>query len=153
MVGEQSSYEPPAVEARAYGPNSTPAEVEALRGQIWVFAPGIIMYKEIPVLSLFHLDVYEQRLVELAATMESFKLLIDLRVAGRPNAAVRDRLKKMFARPGDMSQVAVFTGRNLLLNMAAKFVLSSAGLPRVSVVKTLDDALEVLGAGGSASVG
>ena len=144
MAVEAYPYEPPPVEARAYGPDSTEAEIEALRGQIWMFAPRIVMYRELPVLSLFHLEVYEKRLMELASSVDSFQLLVDLRVAGRPNAPTRDRLKKLFIKPHNMTRVAVFTGRNVLLNMAAKFVLSGIGMPRIIVVKSLDEALAAL---------
>ncbi len=43
-----------------------------------------------------------------------------------------------------MEHVAAYTGSNMLLNMAVKFILSGLGLKSVVVVKTFEQALEAI---------
>jgi hypothetical protein len=136
---------PPPLQPKEYGPDSTPAEVEALRSQIYWYDAGIAMYIEAPVISVFQIQTYAARLAEIAATVDSFHLIIDLVCAPRPNALQRAELKKMFSGPPNISHAAVFTGRNVLLNMAAKFVLTGLGFKSVTVGKTLEQALSAVG--------
>jgi hypothetical protein len=130
------------LEARAYGPDSTPEEVAAIGECIYMHAPDIMMYREVPVQSLFQLDIFDQRMTELAKDLASFALIIDLTIAHPPSAEVRQRLKRLFGSFKNMRRVTVFTGRNFMLNVAAKFVLGGLGLKALSIHKTLEDALE-----------
>lgn len=116
------------LEARAYGPSSTPAEIGAIKERISLYSADIILYRELPVQSIFQLDLFEERLNELAGGMRGYDLLIDLTEAEFPSAAVRARLKKMFLGQKKLRKIAVFTGKNFLINTAAKFVLSEPGL-------------------------
>lgn len=130
-------------EARPYGPGSTPEQVQAIRDCIYLHAPNIIYWRELPVQSVFQFDLFEQRLNELSQDITHYDLLIDLTEAMPPNGECRERLKPLFSGQGKMRRVAVFTGKNFMLNIAAKFVLgSSVGLKNFSVSKTLDAAIE-----------
>jgi len=130
-------------EARAYGPDSTPEQVQAIRDCIYLHAPNIIYWRELPVQSVFQFDLFEQRLNELSQDITHYDLVIDLTEATPPNGECRERLKPLFAGQAKMRRVAVFTGKNFMLNIAAKFVLgSSVGLKNFSVSKTLDTAIE-----------
>jgi hypothetical protein len=131
---------PMKLEARAYGPSSTPAEIEAIKACISLYSADIILYRELPVQSVFHLDLFEERLHELSGGMRAYDLLIDLTEAQFPSGAIRARLKKMFLGQKKLRRIAVFTGKNFLINTAAKFVLSEPGLS-FSVHTELEDAL------------
>jgi hypothetical protein len=131
------------LEARAYGPSSTPAEIAAIKERIYPYRGDILMYRELPVQSVFHLDLFEQRLNELGSKMRSYDLLIDLTEAQFPGADVRARLKKLFLGQKNLRRIAVFTGRNFLINTAAKFVLSEPTL-KFSVHTLLEQALAAL---------
>jgi hypothetical protein len=124
--GEQPM--PVKLEAREYGPSSTPAEVEAIRARVSLYSHDIILYRELPVQSVFHLDLFEERLHELGGGMRYYDLLIDLTEAEFPSGTIRARLKKMFLSQKKLRKIAVFTGKNFLINTAAKFVLSEPGL-------------------------
>jgi hypothetical protein len=51
----------------------------------------------------------------------------------------------VFTRQTKMRRVAVFTGRNFMLNVAAKFVLGAAiGLKNLTVHSTLEEAVGAL---------
>src|SRR5262249_45573301 len=105
------------VEARAYGPESTPEEGAALKERVYFFSEGGVMYRETPIQTVFQLDRFEEKLDALAATVDStYGLLIDLTEAEPPSAAIRARLKKLFARQHKLRHASVFTGKNFMLN-------------------------------------
>jgi hypothetical protein len=131
--------------ARAYGPDSTAEEIQAIKDCIYMHSGRIMMYRELPVQSVFHLDLFESKMNELAQHLEHYDLLIDLTQAQPPSAQVRARLKKLFGGQRLLRKTAVFTGRNFMLNVAAKFVLSGSGLRSFSVHSTQEQALEALG--------
>ncbi len=135
------------LEVKAYSLDATPAEIQALRDQIYVYAPGIIKFTEAPMLSAKQFDVYEVKMHELAAEIPEFQLLIDLtNVVIRPDAKERARLKSIFHPIShQVTQCAVCTGKNFLLNMAAKFILGGLGFASLTVHKTRAEALEALG--------
>jgi len=136
---------PVKLAARAYGPESTPAEVAAIKNRIYPYRGDILMYRELPIQSLFHLDLFEERLNELSSRMHTYALLIDLTEAEFPSAAVRARLKKMFIGQRKLRRVAVFTGKNFIINTAAKFVLSDNAMAPFSVHTLEQQAIAALG--------
>ena len=144
---EWPAPDPPPLEVKKYDGNATAEERAALEAQVYVYAPGIIKFTEAPMLSPTQYEVYEGKLRKLAEDYEEFKLLIDLTfVVVRPNAADRAWLKKLFVPlTSKISGCAVYTGRNFLLNMAAKFVLGGLNFKELSVHKTREQALEALG--------
>lgn len=126
-------------EPRPYGPESTPEELKAIEDRIYLYETGIVMYKELPVQSMFQLDIFERRMTELG-DRNGYSLLIDLTEAKPPNATIRARLQRLYGSQ-PLRKVGVFTGRNFMLNIAAKFVLGGIGLKAFSVHTTLDQAL------------
>ena len=132
-------------ENRAYGPESTPEEIQAMQECITIHEPGILLWRELPVQSLFSLDVVEERLQILTRDLDRYDLLIDLVRATPPSPAVRARLKRIFTSQAKLGRVAVFTGKNVMLNVAAKFVLGgSVGLRKYSVHRDAEEALDEL---------
>jgi len=132
------------IEARAYGPESSPEEIAAIRDRVSLFADGILRFREVPVPTPFAIDVAFDRIHELVASMERYHLLLDLTEASRPSAAVRAHLRTRFSDlPRPPIHVGVFTGANFMLNMAAKFVLTSC-VPALSVHKTEAQALHAI---------
>jgi hypothetical protein len=135
------------LEARPYGPDSTPSEIEAIRGRVYLYRERTLMYVEVPVVSSFQMQLFRSRFDEVAAGMSSFDLIIDLRDAHPPGAEAREWLRDLFGSQKAMRRVAVFTGRNFMLNVAAKFVLGSFGLRDFTVNTTLNEAVASLGTG------
>jgi hypothetical protein len=96
---------------------------------------------EIPVPTAFSIDLLLAKVGELTEQLDSFVLLIDLTEPEHPSPEVRLRLKTFFTtQKKKISTVAIWTGRNFMLNVAAKFVLSGLGLRSVSVHKTKEQA-------------
>jgi hypothetical protein len=132
-------------EQRPYGPDSTSQEVQAIQDCIQLSEPGIVSWRELPIQSLFHLDLFEKRLKELTRDLDSFDLLVDLVQAAPPPPEIRARLQHLFKAQEKIRRIAVFTGKNFMLNVAAKFVLGgSVGLRNFSVHKSREQALEEL---------
>lgn len=132
------------LERRTYGPESSPGEIKAIKDRIYLRASDVVMYEELQVQSVFHLDLFEEKLHELARGLRSYGLLIDLTEAEFPGAEIRARLKRLFASQAKLRAIAVYTGRNFLINAAAKYVLNEPYLPPFSVHTTEEEALAAL---------
>ena len=50
------------LEAKAYGPESSPAEVAAIQSRLYLLRPGVVMYREAPVPSPFQIGVFAEKL-------------------------------------------------------------------------------------------
>lgn len=140
-LSTQSTVE---IQRRAYGPESTTAEIQAIKARIYLYRGAIVMYRELPIQSLFHLDLFEQRLNELGSRMSHYNLLIDLNEAEFPSAAIRTRLRKLFGGQKNLRRIAVFTGKNFIINAAARFVLGDLGDKTYSIHSTCQQAVDAL---------
>jgi len=134
----------PRIEARPYGPASSPEECAALQERLSLRESHVVVFRETPIQTTFSLDVIWTRLREMTAALPSYAMVIDLTEAERPSAEVRAHLRKLFASLTGLERVAVFTGSNFLLNVAAKFVLAGLVQKPVTVHRTLDEAMEVI---------
>lgn len=136
----------PAIPARPFGPDSTPEELELIKGRLYELEPSIFIWHEIPVQTAFTVRLSLARLNELGAHLPSFSYIVDLREAGTPTQEVRATLMQQLneAMP-KLSAIAVWTEKNVLLNVAAKFVVAGMGLKKTcSLHKTLPDCLVAL---------
>jgi hypothetical protein len=132
------------LEQRQYGEDSTPDEIAAIRERVSVYRPpDLFMYAEMPAPSPFACRIFKEQFDLLGADLPHFDLILDLTMAKAPDAAVRVALKKLFGSL-KLRRVAVFTERNFMLNVAARFVLGSVGLRDFTMHKTLDEALKAI---------
>src|SRR5262245_19822437 len=111
------------IEARAYGPDSTPEQKQAIKDRIFLHEPGIVCMREMPVQHVFHYSVFEERINEVIKDVLHYDLLIDLIEAAPPSAEVRERIKLFFAAQPKLRRVGIFTGKNFAVNLVAKFLL------------------------------
>ncbi len=133
------------IELRAYGPELSPEERQVLLNRVYLLDPNLVMWRELPVLSVFHIELFGQKVGELTAGLTSFSVIVDLTEAERPNAEIRDCLRRLFNSYPNLDYIAVFTGENWISNLVAKFVLSgSLGTAKFSVHKSQAEALEAI---------
>ncbi|MBI3071261.1 MAG: hypothetical protein HYY84_03955 [Deltaproteobacteria bacterium] len=132
------------IEARAYGPDSTDEERETLRARITLFEPDVVLYREAPIQTPFQLDVMWGRMAELTAALPNYYALIDLTHASRPPADVRFHLRVLMTTHRRPAYTALFTEANFVLNVAARFVMASAGMKDFSVHRHRDDAIAAI---------
>lgn len=134
------------IEDREYGPDSDQETIEAIKERVYMYNENIVYWYEVPVASVWQVQIFQQKIAELTQNLESFNIIIDLSSARPPSMKVRATIKELFkAFHGKLEKVGVFTEKNILVNLAAKFVLGDLGVPS-DVVKTKDEALDFLNA-------
>jgi hypothetical protein len=135
------------LERRPYGPESTPAEIEAIKACVYLYSDGIVMWREAPIVTVFQLDLFAEKLRALTEGMSSFKMLIDLTDVAMPGATERAKLWEIFSSQTKLTRVAAFTGKNFLMNVVATFVLRNISKMPYSLHTTKEEALAALGHG------
>lgn len=80
-----------------------------------------------------------QRVAELRREHDREFLIVDLTTASRPDAATRKVLTQESKIIRNFKHVAIFTGKNIIINTVARFVFSSV-YDSYSVHKSLRDA-------------
>lgn len=133
--------EKPIIEPQAYGPDCSAAVKEFLIARVTPFRHDIVLLKEIPVQSEFSIDLMFDQVEKIAESMGPFYALVDLTEAQRPPARMREYLRKRLGRLTSLKYVALFTGKNFVLNMAAQFVFGTTTFSSFSVHKTQEEAL------------
>lgn len=98
---------------------------EYCRNAMFLFKEGIVYWYEVVYVNEASVTIQKEKLEEIVKEWDSFVLLIDLTRAEKPNAEARKNLKRIFDHP-KLKYVSIFTETNLLLRVAAKFVLSSS---------------------------
>lgn len=132
------------LEAKPYGPDSTPTEIAAIKARISMLRPGVVIYREVPVPSAFQIGVFADELRRLTAGLAAFSMIMDLSQARPPVRAVREALRELFAGQPKLRRVAVFTGGNFIINGVAKLLLKSSGVQQPLMCKDEAEALGLL---------
>lgn len=122
---------------------SLETELEVARKRVYIYRDNIICYKELVQATPLQIQLAGERLRELGKSFETFYTLIDLTEAKPPTPEQRVHLKKAWHGIDGLEYVVAFTGKNFLLNMAAKFVIGTFG-KSFSVYKTMDQCLNKL---------
>jgi hypothetical protein len=136
----------PKVPARSYGPDSTPEEIALIKQRMYEIEPSIFIWHEIPIQSSFSVRLSLARLNELGAHLPSFSYIVDLREAVAPTQEVRATLvQQLNEAVPKLRAIAVWTEKNVLMNVAAKFVIAGMGLKKACTLhKTLPECLQTL---------
>jgi signal transduction histidine kinase len=153
-VAECSETRPDvAIEARPYGPSSSPEEVAALRSRVFWIADSVILFHEVPIETRFSLDVLFDQVESLTANHDRVHWLVDLTEARRPSAEARSVIKARTARlRPKLDRVAFVVGGNIIIRAAARTVAHMLGLPPVTIHSTRQEGVaELLRRGGSVS--
>lgn len=132
------------IEARPYGPNITLAERDALRERVSIYSKDTLLWHEVPKPTIWQLTILGERLAELTHGFGKFYLVIDLTEAERPKPEIINCLRNIMQEFDGLGHVAVYTGKNFMLNIAAKFVLERLGFASYSIHNSKDDALQAI---------
>jgi hypothetical protein len=132
------------VESRAYGPDSTADEIEALKARVYEYSHDTVMWHEVPVTSEFQAKVCSDKLCELAQKFTSYFLLVDLSNTGLPEFKVMRQLSQTFSKQENLVHIAIFNEKNIFLNIAARNVLNYIGFESFSLHKTKEQALQAI---------
>ena len=128
---------------RAFGPDSTADEIDAIASRVSIIGDRILLMHEIPVQSSFSVNVMFDRMDELSREWDRFSYIADLNAARRPDPETRATLKERVLRISPrVSHAAIVVGNNLLMRAMARVFAYGMGLRSVSVHATLAEAVE-----------
>jgi hypothetical protein len=131
------------IEARPYGPDTAPAELEVLRARVRKVADRIFLYEEVPIQTTFTLDLLFDRLEELADGLDRFAYIVDLRGVKRPGAEVRERLKQRVKRLNPrLAHVGIVVGNDVVIRAVAKLAAFAIGFRSFTSNTSVEDAVE-----------
>ncbi len=132
-------------EHRAYDEHATEEEIQAIKNQVFVYEKGIICLKEIPVVSTFSINLVFDELERLGKQIAKHGILIDITETQRPDAQTRRVINARFSKICESVQhVSFCTGKNLLINTAARFVMYQTNLDSYSIHKTIEASIEAI---------
>ncbi len=135
------------IEAKKYGSNSNIEQIMLIKSRVSFLSDTIIFFKEIPIQTIFTVDLIFDHLELLVSKMNKGYLLVDLTEAKRPNAIVRrklnERLNSLYSKK-KLEHIAFFTGKNKLLNITAKFIMFGVSSSSYSIHKYKKDAINII---------
>jgi hypothetical protein len=104
--------------------------------------PGLVILKQVPHVTEASTNRLFQRAEELLSDASPRTLVVDLRETRIPDAPNRALLRR---RISDLSlnRFIVVVGGNRLIQVAARFVVSTIGIDDTRACQTLEEALEV----------
>lgn len=132
------------IEARPYGLDISAEELEALRARVYLINEDTVLWHEVPVQTIYLIGIFGEKLAELTREMRKFYLMVNLAEAGRPSAEIINALRNIFRALPSLQLVSICTGKNFILNVAAKFVLERVGFVSYSIHQTQDEALQAI---------
>ena len=130
------------IETKPYGPDITSEERDVLLQRVYMFSDDTVIWHEVPIATNYQLEMFGEKMLELTRNIEKFYMIIDLSAAERPSAETIETLRKIMKKFQGLKHAAVYTGKNFMLNIAAKFVLGRMGFLSYSIHKTQEDALK-----------
>jgi hypothetical protein len=103
---------------------------------------GYILYEELRMPSVEDLNTAFNEMRRLLKEVNPRYIMVYVADSEKPDAETRYELKKRWLELKDVvDHVAVVTGKNVVLNTAAQFIVRSMGLKSFSVHKTKEEAL------------
>ena len=131
------------IEARPYGSETSPSERDELRDRVWRIEDRLFMIVEVPIQTPFTLDVLFDRLEEMAAGLDRFAYVVDLRGVRRPDAEAREKLRQRVAQINPrLAHVGVVVGLNAVIRAVAKLAAFAIGFRSFSFHMSVDQAVE-----------
>lgn len=132
------------LESRPYGPEISETERQALRDQVTLLDNDIIFWREAPMPTTHQLDIYAGKLYELSAELDKYYLLVDLSRAARPTPEILEHVRNIMSKRDKLAHAAIFTEKNFMLNIAAKFLMARMGFTSYSIHTTRDEAFDAI---------
>lgn len=129
------------IEKRTYDESCSPKDLEILKSRVFIYEPGIVYFKEIPIQSPFSINLHLNLVEELGKQFDKWAFLVDLREAQRPNAATRRLLIQKFEKTASNAVHVSFYTKGILLHTAIRFVMFGLDTKSYSVNDTFEDAL------------
>jgi len=131
------------IEVRPYGPDESPEIQVEIRNRVWRVEDRLFVMVEIPVQTPYTLDLFFDRLEELAAGLDRFAYAVDLIGVKRPDARVRERLRERVRQINPrLAHVGLVVEGNSVMRAVAKLAAFAIGFRSFSFHTSVDEALE-----------
>ncbi len=134
------------LEKREYDRESTNEEIELLKTRVKILDEDTVYYREVPEMSSFQIDIMFEKVRDLMTCEGGASyLIIDLSETKPPNAALRAHVRTWInSLENDILHMALFTEKNLLITLVAKFVVGAVVEFDTSVHQTKEAALKAI---------
>jgi hypothetical protein len=132
-----------STEARPLGTGAPSEERDELRRRVWPVEDRLFMMVEVPRQTPCTVDVFFDRLEELAAGMDRFAYVVDLTGVERPDAQTRAQLRRrVMAINSRLAHVSIVVGANAVIRAVAKLAAFAIGFRSTSFHMTVEEATE-----------
>jgi len=120
----------------------SPVDTEEINSRVYMHNPHIIYYNELKSPTPQTIEHAFAEVKRLAATKEKCGLIIDIRNSDPPNAATRRTINASFSSICDMvNHVSFVSGKNIIVNTAAKFIMFQTNLKSFTINGTVEDGI------------
>lgn len=130
------------IERKSYKEDCGKEIIKAIENRVYVYEPGVIYYKEMPVVSPFSVKIMSNKIKQLASQFENWTMILDLREAKRPDAKARRALHNNFDPLHKSAKFTAFYTTGFLLNTSIHFAMFGLGSKTYSVTTKFDVALK-----------
>ncbi len=111
------------IQPQQYHADNDEAIIEAIKNRVFVYEPGIIYIKEIPVPSPFTVNLVCDQALELGKQFDKWSLIVDITETKRPDAKTRRVIFEKFTNISKgISHIAYYTN-GILFNTIIRFVM------------------------------
>jgi hypothetical protein len=118
-------------------------ERDELRWRVRLIEDRLFLMTEVPHQTPFTVDLFFDRLDELAAGMDRFAYVVDLTGVQRPDARTREQLRRrVTAINPRLAHVGVVVGANAVIRAVAKLAAFAIGFRSFSFHMTVGEATE-----------
>ncbi len=136
------------LEIKEYTKDSSQEEIEVLMRRIFLYEKDLIIYREMPMVSDFQLDIYFSKLKGLIDKRKNYYLIIDLTETQSSTLwEIKRKTKQMFTPfLSIVKHVSVNIGKNVTLNITARFIYKNVGFNSCSFHTSFPKALKSISA-------
>lgn len=118
-------------------------ERDEIRRRVRAIDNRLFLLTEVPHQTPFTVDMFFDRLDELAAGMDTFAYVVDLTGVRRPDARTREQLRRRVTQiNARLAHVGVVVGANAVIRAVAKLAAFAIGFRSFSFHMTVEEATE-----------
>lgn len=139
-----SNYNPDVLKSgEKYYENCSEQVREAIKDRIVILDHQTILLNDLQVNTPYTLEILLNEVSRKGRSLGRYSLIIDGRKSVLPDGKNRKKINEMFSLMSEeLSHVSFCTGRKLVLNTAAKFIIYRTKLKSYSFNSTLEEAKE-----------
>lgn len=116
-----------------------------VKSRFTIVDEDILCYNEVSEISILSIEIFFRELKIFISSMDNCYLLVSLVEAQLPSAFIRRHISNNFrqiaSKDNKLKHVAFVTGKNFIINTAARFVMHQNGIKSFSITKEKDQAL------------